>query len=95
MYADDTCVTTSSENLNNLVTDLKVSLKYIKQDGNRQTSLNASEIEFMVVNHSRKLNKVGKELPNLVLNDKVIKRVEKIKYLGIDIGESLNWEGQY
>ena len=35
------------------------------------------------------------EVPNLVLNNEVIKRVEKIKYLGINIDESLNWEEQY
>ena len=49
----------------------------------------------MVVGHRRKLNRVGNELPNLVLNNAVIKRVEKIKYLGINIDENLNWEEQY
>ena len=58
-------------------------------------SLNASKSEFMVIGHRRKLNRVGNELSNLVLNDAVIKRVEKIKYLGINIDESLNWEKQY
>ena len=45
----------------------------------------------MVVGH-RKFNRVGDELPNLVLNNKVIKRVEKLKYLGVNIDESLSWE---
>ena len=49
----------------------------------------------MVVGHRRKLNRVGNELSNLVLNNAVIKRVEKTKYLGINIDESLNWEKQY
>ena len=55
-----------------------------------QFSLNASKSEFMVVGHRRKLNRVGNEIPNLVLNNEVIKRVEKIKYLGINIDEGLN-----
>ena len=49
----------------------------------------------MVIGHRRKLNRVSNELSNLVLNDAIIKRVEKIKYLGINIDESLNWEKQY
>ena len=49
----------------------------------------------MVVGHRRKLNRVGDELPNLVLNNEVIKRVEKINYLLINIDESLNREAQY
>ena len=57
--------------------------------------LNASKGEFMIVGHRRKLNKVGDELPNLVLNNEVIKRAEKIKYVGINIDESRNWEEQY
>ena len=49
----------------------------------------------MVVGQRRKLNRVGNELSNLVLNNEVIKRAEKIKYLGINIDDSLNWEEQY
>ena len=49
----------------------------------------------MVVSHRRKLNGVGDELPNFVFNNEVIKRVEKIKLLGINIDESLNREEQY
>ena len=37
----------------------------------------------------------GLELSNLVLHNEVIRRVEKIKYLGSNIDESLNWEEQY
>ena len=33
----------------------------------------------MVVGNRRKLNRVGNEVSNLVLNNEVIKRVEKIK----------------
>ena len=37
----------------------------------------------MVVGHRRKLDRVGHELPNIVPNDEDIKRLEKIKCLGI------------
>ena len=49
----------------------------------------------MVVGHKRKLNRVGDALPNFVLNSEVIQRVEKMKYLGININESPNWRKQY
>ena len=57
--------------------------------------MNASKSEFIVVGHRRKLNRVGDELPHLDFNSEAIKRVEKIKYLGINIDESLNWDEQY
>ena len=49
----------------------------------------------MVIGHRRQLNKVGNDLPDLVLDNEVIKRVDKTKYLGTDIDESLNWREQY
>ena len=58
-------------------------------------SLNARKSEFIVVGHRRMLNRVGNELPNVVLNNEVIKRFEKLKCLGINIDQSLNWEEQY
>ena len=45
-------------------------------------SLNGSKSEFMVVGHKRKLNRVSNELSNLVLNNELIKRVEKINIWG-------------
>ena len=93
MYADDTCAAIASENLNDLIADVKDELENVSNWVRiNQLSLNASRSEFMVVGHRRKLNSVGNELANLVLNNAVIKRVEKIKYLGINIDESLNWE---
>ena len=57
-------------------------------------SLNASKSEYMVIGHWQQLNKIGNHLPDLVLNNEVIKRVEKTKYLGIIIDESHNWKEQ-
>ena len=96
MYANDTCATIASENLNDLITDVKNELENISNWMRiNKFSLNASKSEFMVVGHRRKLNRAGNKVPNLALNNEVIKRVEKIKYLGINIDESLYWEEQY
>ena len=39
--------------------------------------LNASKSEYMVIGHRRQLNKIGYDLPDLVLDNEVIKRVDK------------------
>ena len=96
IYADDTCVTISSDNLNDLIIDMKNELENISNWMRiNKLSLYACKSEVMVVGHRRKLSKVGNELPNFVLNNEVIKTVEKIKCLGININKSLYWEEQY
>ena len=93
MYANDTCVTIGSEKLNDLITDLNNILKNISNLMRiNKRGLYGSNIEFMVVGHRRK---VGGELPNFVLNSEVMKRVEKIKYVGINSDENLLWEEPY
>ena len=96
MYTDDTCVTIASKNLNDLITDLKNELENIP-DWLRisKLSLNKIKSKFMVLGHRRKLNWVGDKLLDLVINNQVFKRMEKITYLGINVDESLNWDEQY
>ena len=60
----------------------------------KKLSLNTSKSECMVIGHRRQLKKVGNDLPDLVLDNEVIKRVDKTKYLEINIDESLNWREQ-
>ena len=92
MYADDTRVNIASENLNTLLTDLKNELKNISNWMRiNKLNLNTSKSEYMVIGHRQQLNKLGNDLPDLILDNEVIKRVDKTKYLGINIGESLNW----
>ena len=79
------------EHHNDLITDLKNELENILNWMRiNKLSLNASKSDFMVVGRRRKVNMVGDELSNFFLNNDVIKRVKKIKYLGININESLN-----
>ena len=79
-----------------LITDLKNELESISNRMRiNKLFLNASKGEYVVVGHRRKLNRVGNELPNHVLNNEVIRRVEKIKYLEMNSDESLNWEEHY
>ena len=96
MYANDTCVNTASGNLNELLTNLKNELENVSNWMRiNKLSLNVSKSEYMVIGHRRQLNKIGNDLPDLVLNNEVIKRLDKTRYLGINIDESLNWKEQY
>ena len=77
MHADDTCVNIASENLNELLTDLKNELEISNWMRINKLSLNASKSEYMVIGHRRQLNKIGNDLPDLVLNNEVIKRLTR------------------
>ena len=86
----------ASDNLKELLTDLKNELENISNwMRTNKLSLNASKSEYMVIGHRQQLNRIDDDLPDLVLNNEVIKRVDKTKYLGINIDESLNWKEQY
>ena len=71
----------ASENLNDLLTDLKNELENISNWMRiNELSLNTRKSKYMVIGHRRQLNKVGNDLPDLVLNNEVIKRVDKTKH---------------
>ena len=56
-------------------------------------SLNAEKSEFMLIGHRKQLNR-AKDLPDLEVEDQKLSRVQKTKYLGVIIDESMNWEEQ-
>ena len=77
-------------------TDLKNELESVSNWMRiNKLSLNCSKSEYMVIGHRRQLNKIGNDLPDLVLNSEVITRVDTTKYPGIIIDESFNWKEQY
>ena len=57
-------------------------------------SPNPAKTEYMIIGHSRKLNKL--DVSNLLtINGTEIKRVTKTKSLGVVVDESLSWHEQY
>ena len=48
----------------------------------------------MVIGHQRRVNEI-KELPSLKVNDSEIKRVGKVKSLGVIVDEELTWNDQF
>ena len=61
----------------------------------RVNKLSASpqKTEFMITGHQRRVNEI-KEFPSLKLDDSEIKRVGKVKSLGVIVDEGLTWNDQ-
>ena len=76
MYADDTAsnVNIASVNLNELLADLKVELGNISNWMRiNKLSMNVSKSEYMVLGDKRQLNRIGKNIPDLTLNNEILK----------------------
>ena len=95
MYADDTSVTCSAEDLVELSNDLKTELdniaEWLRQN---KLSLNIDKTEYMVVGHKRQTNSIAEPI-DIKINEEPIKRVQKVKYLGTMVDENLTWNEQY
>ncbi len=95
MYADDTHVTLTSKNVEELVHKAQEELTHISEWMRiNKLSANPQKTEYMVIGHPRKTNKVEIQ-DTLRLNGSDIKRVKKTKSLGVIVDEGLNWEEQF
>ena len=95
MYADDTSVTCSAEDIDELCNDLRTEVdniaEWLRQN---KLSLNTDKTECMVVGHKRQTNRIQGPL-EVNINGGPIKRVKKVKYLGITVDENLTWNEQH
>ena len=95
MYADDTSVTCSGEDIYDLCNDLKAEIdnitEWLRQN---KLSLNTAKMEYMVVGHKRQTNHIPGPL-EVNVNGEPIKRAQKVKYLGVMVDENLTWNEQY
>ena len=95
MYADDTHVTLTSMNIEELVQKAQEELINISEWMRlNKLSANPKKTEYMIIGHPRRINKVEVN-ETLRLNDSEIKRVKKTKSLGVIVDEGLNWEEQF
>ena len=51
-------------------------------------SLNPTKTEYMIIDHSRRRKK-RESLPQLFINREKVKRVDKTKYLGVVVDDTL------
>ena len=95
MYAVDTSITCSGEDIYDLCKDLKAEIdnitEWLRQN---KLSLNTAKTEYMVVGHKRQPNHIPRPL-EVNVNGEPIKRAELVKYLGIMVDENLTWNEQY
>ena len=95
MYADDTSVTCSAEDLTELCNDLKTEVGNIAECLRlNKLSLNTDKTEYMVVGHKHQTNSISEPI-EIKINEEPIKRVQTVKYLGTMLDENLTWNEQY
>ena len=56
-------------------------------------SLKASKSEFLIVGHKSRLNGIEKPV-QLMTDEDSVRRVQKVKYLGLAVDENLTWNEQ-
>ena len=57
-------------------------------------SLNASKSEFLIVGHKKQLNGIEKPV-RLMVDEDLVRRVHRVKYLGLEVDENLTLNEQY
>ena len=96
MFADDTTISHSSNNIDDLNDNLSRDLNYLKQwlRGNK-LSLNVIKTQAMVAGSRPSLKKISEgkiQSPSLAIGDSQIEIFEKTKYLGIQLDQHLVWD---
>ena len=95
MYADDTEITISSNNQVELMEKAQAELLNIAEWMRiNKLSLNPTKTEYMILDHHRR-RKNRELLPQVFINRQKIKQVDKTKYLGVIVDDTLSWEEQY
>ena len=94
MFADDTQIDTSSNNIYSIANTSKEDLANISDwmKANK-LSLNASKTEYRVIGSHKRLHQTQSD-PPITLGDDQIKRVKVTKSLGLMIDETLTWDVQ-
>ena len=88
-------MTYSTEDIETLCDDSNEELTNISEwMRSNKLSLNASKSEFLIVGYKRQLNGI-QQLVQLKIDEDSIKRVQKVKYLGLAVDENLTWNEQY
>jgi hypothetical protein len=94
MFADDTQIGTSSNNIDSIANILNEDLINVSDwmKANK-LSLNASKTEYVVIGSHKRLHQTQSD-PPITLGDHQIKRVKVTKSLGLMIDETLTWDEQ-
>ena len=95
MYANDTIITCSSTDSISLQRNINIEMicttEWMRHN---RLSLSADKSEVMLISHSRQQNSPN-ELKEIEVNHKMIGRVTKTWYLGLNIDENLSRNDEY
>ena len=96
MYADDTAISFSSDNIEEIDAVVNAELACLEKwlQGNK-LSLNVVKTQAMIIGSSQKLRKIDTPMvpiPHFQVNGKDIDLVKETKYLGLMIDDNLKWE---
>ena len=95
MYADDTSITCSAKDIEELCNDLKTEGKNIAECMRQnKLSLTTNKTEYMVIGNKRRTNHIKGEI-NVEINGEKIQRAYEVKYLGVTIDENLSLNELY
>ena len=95
MYADDTSISYSSKNMEDINQTLSSELGHLKQwqQGNK-LSLNVLKTQALVVGSKPNIKKITENVvdtPQFLIGDAQVENVDQTKYLGVIIDKNLNW----
>ena len=92
MYADDTCLTVSSNDPKDLELKLNNELRKVQTwlRANKLT-LNVKKTKFLILGSQARLSNLNYRF-NIQINGQSIERMYSYRYLGLEIDESLNWQ---
>ena len=90
LFADDTVATLSGKNLQTLVSSVNREISNISLWFKvNKLSLNLSKTNYIIFRTRKR--RVSTNLPEISIDDVIIRKVENVKFLGVTINEHLDW----
>ena len=93
VFADDTNLFFSHKSIKKLFHIANLELNKVSKWFNaNKSSLNKDKTKYTFFLKAREKDNIPLKLPSLIINDREIKRITSIKYLGVLIDEHLTWK---
>ena len=95
MYADDTSLLVTANDLHSLITSLNNALKYLcSWLKSNKLSLNTNKTFYMIFHRSRIKCDTDSTL-DIIMDNSILRKTSYLKYLGVIVDQKLNWIDTY